>query len=704
MQPLALQTTQITADTGDNGSTASVAAKVATGADFSDILTAALPATGGDANASAPIDASGTSDTTAQAAIDDSKAATAAARSDQDVAALVAASQIVALAVTPPPAPPTPAETELELAVARVKQHDDETKAAPSETDGSTPENPQTPQSSSATAPDTAGLGVQALINLATMATLKPTTSAKDSARHASTANEPKLVAQQTTTTTVVDASQIPPNDASPTPVAFPTGDDAPAQEPKASLVNADSHQPIEVAQQVSTAGANQKAAQRYAATAAAAQSTPALSPAPLVKPVDHAIGNAMSDGAEPHAHSHKAPRTSEEQTLIADAPAQVAQPGPFGALVDPSSAPQPAPPSQNAAQSSDVNAAEPTISSTQLQQPQLYTPRYVNSQSALASSVAASRATDSQVKDVAKSSFLQQVTGSSPTQSSAAPQSDTGASAVVSVSSETLDPSKVLSAIRGLEQTTSQSAAASPTPPSPTSDDAPSEPIINKTSPQNLDVQLLEIAQTRSREDAKSIERVASATKDTVNIREVLKLGASEVTITSEPQSAPAPTTPAPTQAAPAQSAPDTSTVPQQAAPMASSNVETNGERRTIADDIRLRALERMLVNAARNGTQTLSIQLYPPGLGQVVLRLAMDGQRLRLATRAATTEAADTLRNMESDLRDALAGNGLHLAGFDVSEDGTQDETPNRQPTKPVVKSNTGGAAESFTVDMNA
>ena len=699
MQPLALQTTQITADSGDNGSTASVAAKVATGADFSDILTAALPATGGDANASAPIDASGSSDTTAQSAIDDSKAATAAARSDQDVAALVAASQIVALAVTPPPAPPTPAETDLELAVARVKQHDDETKAAPSETDGPTSENPQTPQGSSATAPDTAGLGVQALINLATMATLKPTTSAKESTRHASTANEPKAVAQQTTTTAVVDASQISQNDASPTPVVFPTGVDAPAQEPKASLVNADSHQRIEVAQQVSKAGANQKAAQLYAATAAAAQTTPA----PLVKPVDTAIGNAMSDDAEPHAHSRKAPRASEDPSLIADAPAQVAQPGPFGALVDPRSAPQPAPLSHNAAQSSDVIAAEPTISSTQLQQPQLYTPRYVNSQSALASSVAASRATDSQVKDVAKSSFLQQVTGSSPTQSSAAPQSDTGASAVVSVSSETLDPSKVLSAIRGLEQTTSQSAAASPTPPSPTSDDAPSEPIINKTSPQNLDVQLLEIAQTRSREDAKSIERVASATKDTVNIREVLKLGASEVTITSEPQSAPAPTTPAPTQAAPAQSAPDTSTVPQQAAPMASSNVETNGERRTIADDIRLRALERMLVNAARNGTQTLSIQLYPPGLGQVVLRLAMDGQRLRLATRAATTEAADTLRNMESDLRDALAGNGLHLAGFDVSEDGTQDETPNRQPTKPVVKSNTGGASESFTVDMN-
>ena len=80
------------------------------------------------------------------------------------------------------------------------------------------------------------------------------------------------------------------------------------------------------------------------------------------------------------------------------------------------------------------------------------------------------------------------------------------------------------------------------------------------------------------------------------------------------------------------------------------------------------------------------------------------MDGQRLRLATRAATTEAADTLRNMEADLRDALAGNGLQLAGFDVSEDGPNDEAPRRQPVEPVVKTRSGGTKESFIVDLNA
>jgi hypothetical protein len=58
-----------------------------------------------------------------------------------------------------------------------------------------------------------------------------------------------------------------------------------------------------------------------------------------------------------------------------------------------------------------------------------------------------------------------------------------------------------------------------------------------------------------------------------------------------------------------------------------------------------------------------------------------------------------------MENDLRNALSGNGLHLAGFDVSEDGTNDEAPRRQPpAEPVIKTRSGGTDESFTVELNA
>jgi flagellar hook-length control protein FliK len=193
---------------------------------------------------------------------------------------------------------------------------------------------------------------------------------------------------------------------------------------------------------------------------------------------------------------------------------------------------------------------------------------------------------------------------------------------------------------------------------------------------------------------------------KGDIHIRELLKLGVTDATLTHEgPQlAALAPQAETITPIATPDMTPGAASTPQ-ASMVATSNVETNGERRSIADDIRLRALERMVVNAARNGTQILSIQLYPPGLGQVVLRLAMDGQRLRLATRASNTEAAETLRNMETDLRSALAGNGLQLTGFDVSEDGTNDDAPRRQqPAEPVIKTRSGGTDESFTVELNA
>ena len=225
-----------------------------------------------------------------------------------------------------------------------------------------------------------------------------------------------------------------------------------------------------------------------------------------------------------------------------------------------------------------------------------------------------------------------------------------------------------------------------------------------NKNSPQDPDVHQTDLAELKRLHEKDDATKIESVGKADVNIREILKLGATDVALSFEQPDLPAAQQLPAEQPLPPQASSNQQVTPLQAAPLSTTNVETNGEKRTIADDIRLRALERMVVNAARNGTQILSIQLYPPGLGQVVLRLAMDGQRLRLATRAATTEAADTLRNMEADLRDALAGNGLQLAGFDVSEDGTNDEAPRRQPVEPLVKTRSDGTKESFIVDLNA
>ena len=229
-------------------------------------------------------------------------------------------------------------------------------------------------------------------------------------------------------------------------------------------------------------------------------------------------------------------------------------------------------------------------------------------------------------------------------------------------------------------------------------------ESILNKTSLQTPEARQLEFEQNKIRDDAKGVEQLQPHQKADVDIREIMKLGAADVSISIQHQTMQHEPQPDLAHAIPMVSQTSATPTPVQAAPVSTANVETNGERRTIADDIRLRALERMVVNAVRNGTQILTIQLYPPGLGQVVLRMAMDGQRLRLATRTATAEGADTLRKMEVDLRDALAGHGVHLAGFDVSEDGTNDDAPRRKTPEPSVKTSNRGTNESFTVDMNA
>ena len=190
---------------------------------------------------------------------------------------------------------------------------------------------------------------------------------------------------------------------------------------------------------------------------------------------------------------------------------------------------------------------------------------------------------------------------------------------------------------------------------------------------------------------------------KNTVSIQELAKLGVTDAAVSIETGAAPK----AASQEQPVLQQPHLASGPQvqaQTTENANSTAASNFERRSIAADIRLRALERMIVTAARAGTEAITLQLYPPGLGQVMIKLVMDGQRLRIMTRAANAEAVDTLRGMEDDIRDALAGNGLSLATFDVTDekqDGEQDRR--QQPAETAVRP-TGPKNENFTVDLNA
>ncbi len=134
--------------------------------------------------------------------------------------------------------------------------------------------------------------------------------------------------------------------------------------------------------------------------------------------------------------------------------------------------------------------------------------------------------------------------------------------------------------------------------------------------------------------------------------------------------------------------------------------NEANTAERRAQAHEIRMRAIERQVVAAVRDGSDTIRMQLYPPGLGQIIIRLTMDGSKLKLSTSANSSDAADSLRSIEGDLRDALSVGGLELTGFDVSEDGEGGNKGRKNTSESENNNQQSRSAKSddFALDMNA
>ena len=126
--------------------------------------------------------------------------------------------------------------------------------------------------------------------------------------------------------------------------------------------------------------------------------------------------------------------------------------------------------------------------------------------------------------------------------------------------------------------------------------------------------------------------------------------------------------------------------------------------QTRSLTAEIRFRALERQVINAAQANHDEVRMQLYPPGLGMIVIKLTMDGSKLTMKTRASHAEAVEALNALESDLKTSLSGHGIELTGFAVSDkdpdaDRRQKDTPNQEDK--VVQSVTAGA---FALDLNA
>lgn len=120
---------------------------------------------------------------------------------------------------------------------------------------------------------------------------------------------------------------------------------------------------------------------------------------------------------------------------------------------------------------------------------------------------------------------------------------------------------------------------------------------------------------------------------------------------------------------------------------------------------DLRNRAVERQILSAIRQGRDEARVTLYPPQLGQVVIRLAMDGQKVRVSMRATNEAAEETLQSGEAGLRDALGRQGFELSGFDVDSRNQEDgrRSPQRPYATPVVAARDESAGP-FSIDVTA
>ena len=124
----------------------------------------------------------------------------------------------------------------------------------------------------------------------------------------------------------------------------------------------------------------------------------------------------------------------------------------------------------------------------------------------------------------------------------------------------------------------------------------------------------------------------------------------------------------------------------------------------RQISEDIRLRALERQVVTAAREGANQIRMQLYPPGMGQVLIRLALDGSKLRLQFKTSSSEATSSLQDVEDALRSALGDSGFTITSFDVSDEESETRDERRRDRNVVTPAARQQETSPFSFELQA
>ena len=119
-------------------------------------------------------------------------------------------------------------------------------------------------------------------------------------------------------------------------------------------------------------------------------------------------------------------------------------------------------------------------------------------------------------------------------------------------------------------------------------------------------------------------------------------------------------------------------------------------------AAEMRFQSLGQQVLTALRNNAQEIELTLNPSQLGQVILRLNVDGSKVRVSARTESKMTDEALKAGEEDLKTSLLAQGFVLDGFDVSHDDDRRRAPKTESEGATVAQSTDG--EAFSIDLIA
>ena len=113
-------------------------------------------------------------------------------------------------------------------------------------------------------------------------------------------------------------------------------------------------------------------------------------------------------------------------------------------------------------------------------------------------------------------------------------------------------------------------------------------------------------------------------------------------------------------------------------------------------------RAVEAQVIAALKAGRDEVRLSLYPPQLGQVTINLALDGHKVKVALKTSSREATDLLTSEQPSLTHALHLEGFSLEGFDVTEDGPQDNHKEDRDHTIITPIPASSGSSEFSIDI--